>query len=273
MGHAPTTGTGSAVKHHDEALDRYVRRVASDPGTLGVIVTGSLARGTERPDSDVDLYLVVTEERWDEAYGVNRLMFTETDGIDYPDGYFDVKLATLSYLDDAAERGDDPVRASFATSRIVFSRVDDLAERVERIRFVADDGWDARVASFVAQARLHGGYFLDQASESGDAFLLHHAAVHLALSAGRAFLAREHTFFGGPKQLMKQVRELRAQPEGFAADLVALVEHPTRQTADRVLATLEDAFGGALPRDETLSTFILDNELAWRYRTKTPEYS
>jgi hypothetical protein len=261
------------MEHHDAALAGFVERSQADPDCLAVIVTGSLARGTERPDSDVDLYLVVTEERWDEAFAGNRLMFTEEEGIGYPGGYFDIKLATLSYLSDAAERGDDPVRDSFADSRIAFSRVDDLAERIALISASSDDDWTARTASFIAQARLHGGYFLKQAAVSGDALLLHHAAVHLATSVSRALLAVNRVRFPGPKYLSKLVSTLENKPDGIDALLVSVVENPSAGTADAILSALEAFTGEVLPQEQTLSTFVLDNELAWRYRTKTPEYS
>ncbi len=117
------------MEHHEQAISRYVAAVSDDPEVLAVIVSGSVARGVERPDSDVDLYLVVSERRWDEAYAARRLMYTSTDGIGYDEGYFDIKLATLSYLDEAAQRGDDPVRDSFASARVVFSRVPGLDAR------------------------------------------------------------------------------------------------------------------------------------------------
>ena len=261
------------MKHHDDAIARYVERVSADPATLGVILTGSLARGTEREDSDVDLYLLVTEEAWDAAYLANRLMFTETDGIDYLDGYFDVKLATLSYLDDAADRGDDPVRDSFAHSRVVFSRVDDLEVRLARAARMPDEGWDDRMASFLAQARLHGGYFLDQAFASGDGLLLNHAAVHLVFAASRALLALNRVAFQGPKYLAKSVAGLDQKPDDWARLVDAVLSEPSPATAGALLMALETFYPWPLPREQTLSTFILDNELAWRYRTKTPEYS
>jgi predicted nucleotidyltransferase len=261
------------VKHHDAAVASYVERVSADPEVLAVILTGSIARGTERPDSDVDLYLLVTDDRWDSAFERRRLMYVERDGIDYEGGYYDIKLATLSYLDDAAERGDDPVRDSFAISRIAFSRVDDLAERIDRIGAVPDDVWTGRVASFVAQARLHGDYFLKGALDSGDIMLLRHASVHFASAAGRALLAFNHVFFSGPKYLAKQVAALERKPAGFDALLTAVVADPTTENADALLDSLEAFAGDVLPADSTLSTFVLDNELAWRYGTKTPEYS
>lgn len=261
------------MKHHEDAIARYVARVSTQPDTLAVIVTGSLARGTEREDSDVDLYLLVTEQAWDAAYFAQRLMFTETDGIDYLDGYFDIKLATLSYLDDAAERGDDPVRDSFAHSRVVFSRIDDLEDRLARAAMLPEDGWEKRMASFVAQARLHGGYFLDQAFASGDRVLLTHAAVHLVFAASRALLALNRVAFQGPKYLAKTVAALERRPDDWADHVDAVLADPSPTTAGALLLALETFYPWPLPREQTLSTFILDNELAWRYRTKTPEYS
>jgi len=121
------------MKHHDEAVGRYVARVKNDPDVVGVVVSGSVARGTERTDSDIDLYLVVTEEAWERAVAANRIMVVETEGAEYEHGYFDIKLATLRYLGEAAERGDDPVRDSFASGRVAWSLVPDLVERIDRI--------------------------------------------------------------------------------------------------------------------------------------------
>lgn len=261
------------MKHHDSAIARYVARVSTQPDCLAIIITGSVARGTERTDSDVDLYLLVTEDRWARAFDDRRLMYTEEEGIEYRGGYFDVKLATLSYLDDAAQRGDDPVRDSFASSRIAFSRVDDLADRIARICDDSAIDWESRVASFLAQARLHGGYFLRQAAESGDELLLRHASIHLATSACRAVLAINREYFSGPKYLAKQATAVALKPDGFGPLVAAVVAHPTPAAANALLARLESFAGASLELDETLSTFVLDNELAWRYRTKTPEYS
>ena len=261
------------MKHHDEAIDRYVAQASGDETTLAVIVTGSLARGTERAASDVDLYLVVTAERWDAAYRDNLLMFVETEGADYPGGYFDVKLATLDYLDDAAERGDDPVRDSLAHTRIAFSRVGDLQERLDRVAAVPESTWDSHIASFLAQARLHANYFLVQGHEAGDRILTAHAAVHLVTSASRLLLAHNRVLFAGPKYLAKAVAGLPLKPAGWDLLVERVLTDPTPETSHALLAALEDYEPWPLANEHTLSTFILDNELAWRYRTKTPEYS
>ncbi|MCU1509083.1 MAG: hypothetical protein JWQ12_1348 [Glaciihabitans sp.] len=261
------------MKHHDDAIARYVERVSTQASVLAVVITGSIVRGTERPDSDIDLYLVVTEEAWDTAWLHHRLMYTETEGIGYEGGYFDVKLATLSYLDDAAERGDDPVRDSFAHSSIAFSRVDDLADRLERAARVPDEQWMSRAASFLAQVRLHGGYFLDNAYRASDNLLLQHAAVHAVVAADRALLALNHVTFQGQKYLTKTTAVLERKPHGWQQLVDDLLSAPSPTTSGALTAALEEFYDWPLPREQTLSRFIVDNELAWRYRTPNPEYS
>jgi len=260
------------MKHHDAALERFVARSEGDTETLAVVVSGSVARGDERPDSDIDLYLIVTEERWAAAFEAERLMYVDREDVGYVGGYFDIKLATLSYLDDAAERGDDAVRDSFAHCRVAFSRVPDLDERIARVAEIPEASWRDAMAAHVAQARLHGGYFLVQGVERGDPLLTAHAAVHLATSAARALLALNRVPFAGPKYLASRLARLADKPAGFDAAVTDLVTRPTIEAGARVLTLLEGAAQWPLDEDATLSQFILDNELAWRYRTPPPEY-
>ncbi len=89
---------------------------------IGVVVVGSVARGDERPDSDVDVYLVVTDEAYADAARSGQVAFVSTVGVAYEGGYVDVKLASPSYLRAAVDHGDDPTRASFDGGRVTFDR-------------------------------------------------------------------------------------------------------------------------------------------------------
>jgi len=51
------------LPHHAESLERMRRYFENEPGVLGLILGGSVARGNERPDSDLDALVVVTPER------------------------------------------------------------------------------------------------------------------------------------------------------------------------------------------------------------------
>src|SRR4051812_42441128 len=62
-------GAGSATRHRpvhfakhrtmNPAITAFVDELAADPTTRGVVLFGSQARGTARPDSDADLAIIV----------------------------------------------------------------------------------------------------------------------------------------------------------------------------------------------------------------------
>jgi predicted nucleotidyltransferase len=259
------------MRHHDAALDAYVASVRDRGSTLAVIAVGSVARGIERPDSDVDVYLLVDDAEFDRALAENRLSWTERHDVDYPGGYLDVKLASPAYLAAAARGGDDPTRASFERARIAFSRLEGLERLIESVRSVPESEWGERVRSHVAQVRIHGGYFLEQASLRGDPFLVQHASAHLSLAAARAALARHRTLLQGPKYVSRALAALDL-PAGFLERWSAVVESPDAASGARLVAAVDDWLGECLDDDETLSTFIRDNELAWLRGALPAEY-
>ena len=259
------------MEHHERALAAYVEQVAGDPETLGVVLIGSLARGAEREDSDVDVYLVVTAEAFARATAEDRWAWIDRKDIDYPGSYIDVKLADLAYLRTAVSRADDPTRASFAGARVAFSRVAELAELVAAISELDDDIWAGRIRSHVAQAHLHGGYFLRQAEEHKDPFLLQHASLHLALAAARAAFAADRRLMPGPKYVHGLVREVPS-PDGFADAWDRVLTVPGTDSGNALIAILDGWLGRGQTHLDSLSIFIRDNELAWLRGTIPAEY-
>ena len=77
-----------------QTIDAFTLSQAARPEVLGVVVVGSVARGDERPDSDVDVYLVVTDEAYADAARSGQVAFVSKVGVAYEGGYVDVKLAS-----------------------------------------------------------------------------------------------------------------------------------------------------------------------------------
>src|SRR5687767_8624042 len=118
---------------HAGALDAFLDRARRDPNARGVVLVGSVARGEARPDSDVDLYLVVTDDAFDRAAAAGRIAFVDRTGIEDPHGYVDVKLVSPAYLRDAVTAGDDPLRASFVGSRVLWDAGEELEALVSSL--------------------------------------------------------------------------------------------------------------------------------------------
>lgn len=259
------------MQHHDDTVDGFVASVADRPEVLGVVVIGSVARGTPRTDSDVDVYLVVTDEAYADARSQDRIATVSSNGVTYPDGYVDIKLASPHYLTMAAERADDPTRASFVGARISLDRTGQIPGWLERIGALPEEVWARRIASYRAQVRLYGGYFLKQAEQLHDLFLLQHSAVHLALAAGRLALARHRRFFRGQKYLTASLAELDL-PDDFTTAWTEVVRGPNAAVGQQLLDAIAAWLGPPDTLDGELSRFITDNELAWLNGTIPPEF-
>ncbi|GAA2757870.1 nucleotidyltransferase domain-containing protein [Actinopolymorpha rutila] len=262
------------MQHHEDTLEMYVRRVKADPNAIAVILVGSVARGTERLDSDVDVYLVVPDDVFDSAIAAHRVIFDERFDATYPGGYVDVKLATVTFLDAAAERGDDPVRASFEDARVAWVRDGyDIADRVAAIPVLPPDVWESRAISFMSEVWWHGTDFLPQAVASDNTFLLHHAAVHTVSAGGRALLALNRTLFRGPRYLDATLAALDRIPDGYSTLARQLLTQPGRESADAYVQALESIHPWPVDRAASASIFIRDNELSWLTGILPPELS
>src|SRR5699024_2138862 len=249
------------MEHHETTLAAYVERVRAQADTLGVILTGSVARGTERAGSDVDVLLVVTDEAFRAAWVENRISYAERVDAPYPGGYVDIKLASPALLRAAVVRADDPMRASLDGAQVAWSQMAGLAELVTEIAVLPEEVWDQRAGAMMAQVRLHAGYFLPQAVELGNTHLLHHAAVHAVAAGGRALLALNRTLFQGHKYLEGMLAGLPRTPDGYSAAARELLETPSLQAARTYLRLLESFHTWSVSKEASLSTFVQDNEL------------
>lgn len=260
------------MRQQELALERFVQSAAEDPEVAGIVLTGSVARGTERPDSDVDVYLVVSEARWTDALAADRIMYVDRVDVDYPHGYLDVKLVTAAILAEGARTGDDPFRASLEGARVVHDR-GGVAELVAAVGRIPDDRWTGRVRSFASQVRLHADYFLSGAERDGDALLARSASTHALLAAHRALLAQAHRLYRGPKYLGADVASLPARPADWDDIVAELLARPTASAGRRLIDALDAHLDIPLDDAGALSTFVIDNEFAWWHRAPAPEYS
>lgn len=263
--------------HHDRAIARAITAYGGTPGVEAVVLVGSVARGDERPDSDLDLVLVVSDDDFERRAASDRISFFETHDEyrgEQEGGYFDLKVVTNAQLRRALIHADEPMRASFEAARTLWAVDDALHRDLDRLLLdlvtPPDDHWNDLAASFAAQASLHGGYFLVQAEKLDNALLLHHAAVHLAFAIGRARLAQRRILFAGPKYL--ESRLIAAGEGALVGRLQRFLAAPTADDGAALLAAFESSVSWPVSEEASLSRFVNDNELAWLTGRPAPEY-
>jgi hypothetical protein len=254
-------------EHHERAVEALAHQVEDEGLFDALIITGSVPRGTARPDSDIDCYVVVDDDEYEgrRASG-NLAWFT---ACDYPGGYVDGKVISRSFLDAAADHGSEPTRASFSPAIVAYSRIGDLASLIERIGTYPESNRAANLRDFYAASSLHASYFGPQALQSGNLFLLTHAISMTVLFSGRAILAFNRILYPCPKQLMAAVAAAPEQPDGFVDGIDALLAGATAELLAAHLERLTNFTDWGISGTGVLTRFMELDE--WRWQSREPE--
>jgi hypothetical protein len=248
--------------HHRSAIEAFVATYGAREEFIALLLVGSLAHGFATPSSDVDVILVATEEEYERRVRDRRLAFVEFDVCPYPGVYVDGKVTARSMLQRIAESGSDPARYAFKGAEVLASRDGDLRALLARVTRFPSEQRAIREHRFLCQV-LAWTWYMGQAEGRRDAYLTLVATQRLALFACRVVLNRNEVLFPYHKWLRTETLRAPLQPEGFAADLQALLDRPSLATAQRVKDGVL-AFVGRVGQEPDWPTqFMFDSELNW----------
>ena len=248
--------------HHQRAVDRLVDEYQDDPEFRGLIIGGSVAKGFARDDSDVDFLIIATDQSFEKRLAARDLFINRTDLCDYENGFVDGKIINLAYLEDLAEKGNEPSRAAFTGAFAAYSHIPDLEALLQRIPVYPEAGHDERIRAFYSMAFIQHWLF-HEASRHGNRYTLTRAASQLALFSGRLILAHNRMLFPYHKWLPRTLEAAPSKPNDFMALFNALLEAPS---ADRATALFERVQGfqdWGVSDLEAYTWFMTDVEWAW----------
>ena len=214
----------------DPLLAELIAEVRDDPETLGLLLHGSRALGTDRPDSDYDLIRVVTEQTY-LARKARGALLERSAGDGRPKA--DVLYQTPSRIEPyVTEPGW--YTPTYVSARILFDRTGGLASLVTRL--AAEAG---RIA-FERTAAAYDDYLncfvrSIKAARRGDEIGRHLHAAESALALVRLLFGLESRwppYHDNLAAFLPQVEEAQGWPPGYLSDaLRRLVRHadPTFQ--------------------------------------------
>jgi hypothetical protein len=249
--------------HHARAIARLTEEVRKDPRYLALIVGGSIAKGRERPDSDVDLVLVATDAEFARRLDAGDIQYLNTDIADWPGGYAAGKIVDRQFLVDAADHGSEPARSAFAGARIAYSRLPDLAEIIARIPVYPEAERPGKMASFFSQV-VTLNWFVPEAEKRADPYLLAWACSNLVLFGGRLILAHNRILFPYHKWFMYELRRAPDRPADLVERAEALLARPGKETAQAFRDCVIGFRDWGVTHRQAFARFIIENEWNWR---------
>ncbi len=198
-------------QHHIESIEKLKAYFAGTPGIIALVLGGSVAKGNERPDSDLDALVILTDEAYAERAAQGKTAETVTGHCTYEGGYFDIKYMTKDYIKTAALRGSEPTRNSFVKARVLFSSDPEIDELVPKIGVFQTQEREDKMLSFLGTYWLNHNYFVRACK--AEHYLRLRAVSEILYSVYRMILQENEILFPCNRRLEETVQAAPRKPE------------------------------------------------------------
>lgn len=251
-------------KHHEESLGNMIEHYKSTPGLVAIIFGGSVAKGNERPDSDIDGMVILEQQAYEQRVKTNQIVECISGECTYEGGYFDIKFMTKEFLKDAAIKASEPTRNSFVKARVVYTLDDEIPEIVSKIGIFQKEEREEKMLSFFSNLSLNYHYFLKDCKPEG--YMKLRTCSEILYSIYRMILQENEVLFPCNRRLEETVSALADKPERIMELGKALEENLTVEAADSFVNAFMKWTSYQPPEDfnKILSTYSADFEQWWR---------
>jgi len=250
-------------KHHEDSLRIMVEYYRNQKGVIAFIFGGSVAKGMERPDSDLDGMVVVSEEEFSKRVANNTCTEIIRGKCTYPEGYFDVKYITKDFLKLAAEKASEPTRNSFVGSQVMFSDDSEIAPLVEKIPIFQKQEKEEKLLSFYADMMMNYNYYWKKCNIEN--YMKIRTASEIVYCMYRLILQENEILFPCNRRLEEYAEMAPDKPE----NIVEMCKEFSNTLEDNLLDKIMEAYHGwtkwNYPTDKSIisSRKQLDFEKWW----------
>lgn len=251
-------------QHHRDSLENLKQYFMAKEEVIAVIVGGSVAKGCERPDSDLDAMVVITPEAYQQRVESHTTVETIHGYCTYEGGYFDTKYMTKAYLQEAAQKASEPTRNSFEKSFVAYTKDPEIPGIVSRIPVFQKAERDEKMKSFYSNLWLNYHYFLKDCKPEG--YMRLHACGEILYSVYRMILQEAAVLFPSNRRLEETVEKLENRPARIVEWGRRLAQEQSEAAADAFVQCYLGWTQYPLPKDmsQILSRYTADFEQWWR---------
>jgi len=200
-------------QHHIDSIEKMKAYYEGQEGVIALVLGGSVAKGNERPDSDLDGMIIVTDEEYERRVAAGQTAGCVFGECTYEGGYFDVKYMTKDYIKKAAECASEPTRNSFVKARVLFSSDPEIYDIVPKIGVFQTAERDDKMLSFYGDYLLNHNYFIRSLNVQG--YMRVHSVGEILYSVYRMILQENEILFQCNRRLEEMVEKAPNKPENI----------------------------------------------------------
>lgn len=246
-----------------ETIEQVIEVAAKDPGILGLILCGSLAKGTETDQSDVDLFVVVTDERFEKEKG-NKNYFWGTDfDSDELEVEVDGKIVPKDFLRKVWQFGNESIRSTLSYAKVIYSRDPEIETLLSSKTSPAVDKAEnlRKFYALMKSARYSADGELD------NLLFVNQCIYNTVFYACRLVLAHNDQLYPCVKNLHKALRHCKELPEDFIRLMDEVMQTYSFDKMVEFYDCVDEYFKAYRFDDRLRKGYVLENEWFWYFNT------
>jgi len=198
-------------KHHEESIANMIDHYRENPAISALFLIGSVATGTERPDSDLDAVAIVPKAYYDQKKNNEGLEETYFGKCTYEKGYFNIHYMTSENLKEIAEKGTEPMRNMFSCARPLFCDDPDLPPLAAKIPVFQKNEAVLKQFKFYCALRMSYNYFWKVCKPEG--YMRFHVADNMIYNLYRLILLENEILFPSMRKLENYAERAPNKPK------------------------------------------------------------
>ncbi|MDR0302300.1 MAG: nucleotidyltransferase domain-containing protein [Treponema sp.] len=198
-------------KHHEESIVNMVNHYRENKAIKALFLIGSVATGTERPDSDIDAVAIVPMDYYEQKKNNEGLEETYFGKCTYEGGYFNIHYMTHEILKELAEKGTEPMRNMFSCAKPLFCDDPDLPQLTAKINIYPKNEAAQKQFKFYCTLRMFYNYFWKSCKPQG--YMRLHVADGMIYNLYRLILLENEILFPSMRKLEEYTERAPNKPE------------------------------------------------------------
>ncbi|NLO08548.1 MAG: nucleotidyltransferase domain-containing protein, partial [Clostridiales bacterium] len=200
-------------KHHEESIENMVKHYRENNEIRALFLVGSVATGTERPDSDIDGVAIVSKDYYEHKKNKEGLEEVYRGKCTYEGGYFNIHYMTRRDLEGLVINGSEPMRNMFSCARTLFCDEVGLPDLVANIPIFQRNEAKIKQHRFYCTLKMYYTYFWQSCKPEG--YMRHHVANGMIYNLYRLILVENEILFPSMRKLEEYVMRAPNKPESI----------------------------------------------------------
>ena len=255
-------GCATMNRTQEDTIKQLIEYVSQDDSILGLILCGSIARGTETDQSDIDVFVVVTDERFNkERISKNYFWGTNHDLKGFK-VYIDGKIVPKSFLMKIWEYGNQSVKSTLYNSRVIYSCDSDIEKLLLNKSYISTQEKNENIRKFYSMMRSS---MLSADDDLENILFVNKCIFDTVFYACRLVLAYNDILYPCVKNLYKELNNCKKIPNDF---ILLMNDVMSSYSFDKMVDfynCVDEYFKQYHFCDELRRGYVLENELFWYF--------